>query len=98
MQVYPERMLANLDASGGLVYSQAVLLALVDSGLSREEAYAAVQRAGMRTWDTGRPFRETLLEEDAVRGQLDAPALDKIMDPRRYLTHIDVIFKRLEEL
>jgi adenylosuccinate lyase len=95
MRVYPDRMLANLEASGGLVYSAAVLLALVDTGMSREDAYAAVQRAAMRTWESGTPFRETLLAEtDALSDQ----ELDAIMDPRRYLTHADVIFKRLEEL
>jgi adenylosuccinate lyase len=98
MRVYPDRMTANLEASGGLVYSQAVLLALVEAGLSREDAYAAVQRAAMRTWETGRHFRDTLLEEKAVRARLEESTLDSIMDPRRYLTHVDVIFKRLEEL
>jgi adenylosuccinate lyase len=95
MRVYPERMKENLDASGGLVYSAAVLLELVNRGLSREDAYAAVQRAAMRTWEAGTPFRRTILEETDA---LDDGALDKIMDPRNYLTHADVIFKRLEGL
>ena len=95
MRVYPERMLTNLEASGGLVYSAAVLLALVDEGMSREDAYASVQRAAMRTWESGMPFREALLAEtDTLSNQ----ELDTIMNPRRYLTHADVIFKRLEEL
>jgi adenylosuccinate lyase len=95
MRVYPERMKANLEASGGLVYSAAVLLELVNRGLSREVAYGIVQRAAMKTWETGTLFRMTLLAETDV---LDAGALDKVMDPRNYLVHADVIFKRLEEL
>jgi adenylosuccinate lyase len=94
MRVYPERMLANLNASGGLVYSAAVLLALVESGLTREDAYAVVQRAAMKTWEGGEPFRETLLAE----GALDAAKLDELMNPARYLVHAGAVFKRLEAL
>jgi adenylosuccinate lyase len=95
MRVHPERMLENLNASGGLVYSAAVLLALVERGMSREDAYAIVQRAAMKTWESGVPFRDTLRE---ATDALDDAALDAVMDPRRYLTHADVIFKRLEAL
>ncbi|MBI4729278.1 MAG: adenylosuccinate lyase [Acidobacteria bacterium] len=98
MRVFPERMRANLEASGGLVYSQAVLLALVEHGLAREEAYGAVQRAAMRTWESGEPFRATLLGEPAVRERLDEATLGAIMDPGRYLAHAGAIFKRLEAL
>ncbi|MGH2783632.1 MAG: adenylosuccinate lyase [Actinomycetota bacterium] len=98
LRVYPERMLANLNASGGLVYSAAVLLALVESGLSREEAYAITQQAGMKTWEEGGSFREHLLEHDPVREGLGAERLDEIMDPRRYLNHAGVIFERLERI
>ena len=96
MRVYPERMLANLNASGGLVYSQAVLLALVEAGCAREEAYGIVQSAGMRTWEQGGAFRDHLLAVDAVRERLGEAKLDAIMDPSRYLVHADQIFKRLE--
>ncbi len=98
MRVYPDRMLANLNASGGLVYSQAVLLALVDAGASREEAYGIVQSAGMRTWEQGGVFRDNLLAVEAVRERLGEAKLDAIMDPQRYLVHADRIFKRLERL
>ncbi|TMK22667.1 MAG: adenylosuccinate lyase [Actinobacteria bacterium] len=98
MRVYPERMLANLNASGGLVYSQAVLLALVEAGCAREEAYGIVQSAGMRTWEQGGAFRDHLLEVDAVRERVGEAKLDAIMDPSRYLVHSDQIFKRLERL
>jgi adenylosuccinate lyase len=98
MRVYPERMLENLNASGGLVYSQAVLLALVEAGCSREEAYGIVQSAGMHTWEKGGRFRDHLLEVEAVRERLGEAKLDAIMDPARYLVHADQIFKRLERL
>jgi adenylosuccinate lyase len=98
MRVYPDRMLANLNASGGLVYSQAVLLALVDAGASREEAYGIVQSAGMRTWEHGGRFRDHLLEVPVVRERLGEAKLDAIMDPQKYLVHADQIFKRLERL
>ena len=98
LRVYPERMLQNLNASGGLVYSAAILLALVEAGLSREEAYAVTQQAGMKTWEHGGSFRDHLLEHDAVRAKLGESKLHEIMDPRRYLTHIGAIFERLERL
>ena len=98
MRVYPERMLENLNASGGLVYSQAVLLALVDAGCAREEAYGIVQSAGMHTWEKGGRFRDHLLEVEAVREQLGEAKLDAIMDPQRYLVHAGRIFERLERL
>ena len=99
LRVFPQRMLANLESSGGLVYSAAVLLALIDAGMTREDAYASVQAAAMKTWEAGTAFRQTLLEEDAVRkAGVDGGQLDKIMDPQRYLVHADAIFKRVEAL
>ena len=98
LRVYPERMLANLNASGGLVYSAAVLLALVEAGLSREDAYAITQQAGMKTWEEGGSFREHLLAHEQVREKLGEAKLDEIMDPGRYLVHAGAIFERLERL
>lgn len=98
MRVFPERMRANLEATGGLVYSAAVLLALVEAGLTREDAYAAVQRAAMSTWESGTPFRQTLLAEPAVAGKVKPALLDEIMDPKRYLVHADAVFKRVEAI
>lgn len=98
MVIHADRMRQNLDATNGLVYSAHVLLALVDAGMSREDAYAAVQVAAMKTWDTGTPFRDTLLELETVKAVTNAADLDALMDPERYLVHIDTIFKRLEAL
>jgi adenylosuccinate lyase len=84
---YPERMLANLDASHGLVFSQPVLLALVESGMSRDDAYRTVQRNAMRTWEEQRPFLEVLREDTEVAAALDDDALAGCFDLDRSLLH-----------
>jgi adenylosuccinate lyase len=93
--VYPERMRANLDSLGGLVHSQRVLLALTQAGLSREEAYAAVQRNAMPAWRGEGDFR-TLLGGDAeVAARLDSVALDALFDDSHHVKHVDTIFRRV---
>ena len=62
-------MRANLDSTGGLIYTSAVLLDLVAAGLSREDAYALIQAAAMETWQSGAPFRETLRKHAAAAGR-----------------------------
>ena len=81
--VYPERMIGNLDASHGLVFSQPVLLALVERGVGRDDAYRLVQRAAMRTWEEARPFRDVLAEDAEVTAVLDPPTLDACFDLKR---------------
>jgi adenylosuccinate lyase len=93
------RMRANLDAAGGLIYTSAVLLELIDSGLSREDAYKLVQDAAMDTWDTGTPFRATLRERATTHGyQLDEERLDDVCRPERYTARLTSVFDRLERL
>jgi adenylosuccinate lyase len=93
------RMRANLDLTGGLLYSSGVLLALVSAGLSREEAYAVVQAAAMDTWDHGTPFRDTLRKQAAVRGlSLPEADIDNAFRPERYTARLDPIFGRLAGL
>ncbi len=87
--VSPERMQAVLDSSHGLVYSQRVLLGLIERGLTREEAYAAVQRNAMRAWDEGRPLRELLADDDEVSRVISSAALDGLMNPAWYTRHAD---------
>ncbi|MEI7619343.1 MAG: adenylosuccinate lyase [Actinomycetota bacterium] len=96
LQVFPQRMLANLEASLGLVFSQPVLLALVQSGLSRDDAYRIVQDNAMRAWDQGIAFRE-LLELDS-RVAIDAAVLDAAFDVHRSLRHVDRVFEALDRL
>jgi adenylosuccinate lyase len=96
--VHPERMLHNLRASGGLVYSQRVLLALVDRGVTREDAYAMVQRSAMRAWDEGRELRELLAADPEIAERLDAEALDDLFDPRWHIRHRDAVMDRVHTL
>jgi adenylosuccinate lyase len=93
------RMRANLDSTHGLIYSSAVLLELVESGLSREDAYALVQRAAMATWQSGSEFRATLRAAAAEYGQrLDEAKLDEICQPERYVSNLGGVFDRLDKL
>ncbi len=94
-----ERMRANLESTGGLIYTSAVLLALVESGQSREAAYAVVQAAAMQTWATGVPFRETLREHAGeLELELDEAALDEVCRPERYVDRLGGVFERLAAL
>jgi adenylosuccinate lyase len=93
------RMRANLDLTGGLMYSSAVLLELVSAGMSREDAYALVQAAAMETWDSGAPFRDTLRKQAATRGvSLPEGALDFAFRPERYTERLAPVFERLARL
>ena len=93
------RMRANLDLTGGLIYTSGVLLALVAAGMSREDAYALVQAAAMETWETGTPFRETLRKQAASQGrEIDEPALDEVCRPERYVERLGPVFDRLRAL
>jgi adenylosuccinate lyase len=92
--VYPERMRQNMAITRGLIYSQAVLLALTDAGLERDVAYAIVQRNAMRTWGGTTPFRELLEADSELMAVLDNAALDACFDPERFLIHVDEILRR----
>jgi len=97
--VNTDRMRANLDATGGLIYSSAVLLELVESGMSREDAYSLTQVAAMETWESGVPFRETLRKHAADSGQtLDEARLDDVCRPERYLSRLSGVFDRVAAL
>jgi adenylosuccinate lyase len=93
--VYPERMRANLDLTGGLIFSQRVLLALVEAGMDRQEAYKIVQGHALAAWDGGTPFRVALAQDPRVGGLVPDDALDALFDPAEQLVHINEIFERL---
>jgi adenylosuccinate lyase len=93
--VYPERMRENLQASYGLVFSQRVLLALIEKGLSRQGAYKIVQRNAMRSWQERRPFRELLDGDADVTGRLTSAELDALFDYGFYTRHVGESFRRL---
>ncbi len=93
------RMRANLDSTGGLVYTSSILLGLVDAGMSREDAYALVQAAAMATWSSGAPLADTLRAEAAARQQpLDEAWLAGICQPERYVARLGPVFERLARL
>jgi len=93
--VYPERMRANLDSLGGLVHSQRVLLALTQAGLSREAAYAAVQRNAMPAWRGEGNFLDLLKQDAEVTAHLGKSALDGLFDDAHHIRHVDTIFTRV---
>ncbi len=93
--VYPEAMRRNLDLLGGLVHSQAVLLALTDAGLGREDAYALVQTHAMAAWRAGDDFQARLAADPTVTAALDSTALAALFDPADQLSQVDTIFARV---
>jgi len=93
--VYPEAMQANLDKLGGLIHSQRVLLALTQAGMSREDAYAAVQGAAMKIWAGEGDFRELLGADATVAKHLSAADIDACFDLATHTKHVDTIFKRV---
>jgi len=93
--VLPERMRANLDASRGLYFSQAVLLALVASGLARDEAYRLVQEQALRAWDEELDFRALVEADERIAGRID---VDSVFDLTVYTRHVDAVFGRLHAL
>jgi adenylosuccinate lyase len=95
LQIYPERMKKNLELTRGLVFSQRVMLSIIEKGLSRQKAYEIVQRNAMKAWKGSRNFL-TLLKIDAeLNGVLPAKELEAIFDYQYYLQHVDEIFQRL---
>jgi adenylosuccinate lyase len=94
--VYEERMRANVDLTDGLVFSQRVLLALVDAGMDRQAAYKLVQRHALNAWDNDRSFREELSKDSSVMALLRGDQLDALFDPEEQLVNVDQIFARLD--
>ena len=95
LTVYPGAMRRNLELLGGLVHSQRVLLALTGAGMSREAAYAAVQRNAMRAWRGEADFRALLGGDPEIAERLDAAALDSLFDLDRHFRRVDALFRRV---
>ncbi len=104
LQTYPAKMEHNLWRTKGLIFSSKVLLALVDTGITREDAYVIVQRNAMKVWEDiqnavdGPTYRERLEADPEAAALLPAAKLDEIFDPWGFLTRKDVVFERLEGL
>jgi adenylosuccinate lyase len=96
--VRPERMREILDSSHGLVYSQRVLLGLVEGGLTREAAYALVQRNAMRAWEEGRPLGDLLAEDPEVTAVIPPEELEALLDPSWYIRHVPELMERVAAL
>jgi adenylosuccinate lyase len=95
LRVYPEHMRENLERSYGLVFSQRVLLALIETGLSRQDAYAIVQRNAMRAWNERVPFLDLLLADPEVTSRISEAELRGLFDYGYYLKNIGATFERL---
>jgi len=92
--VYPENMLRNLDITKGLVFSQKILLALVDKGLKRQMAYEMVQKSAMKTWNEGIPFKETLFANSELMEHFTVEEIEKLFSFEDIFSKVDYIFKR----
>lgn len=94
--VYPENMQRNMDCYGGVIFSQAVMLALVDKGMSREDAYRVVQANAMSAWNrTDGDFRRNLLSDEKVSSLLSQEEIETCLNPQHYLRNVSVVFERL---
>jgi len=93
--VYPERMLRNLESTGGLVFSGQLLLDLAESGMSREDAYRLVQSHAMRSWKEGLTFRDEIARDPAITSRLTPEKLAHAFDYHRQLANVDAIFNRV---
>jgi adenylosuccinate lyase len=93
--VYQDRMRANLESTGGLFFSQRVLLALTESGVDRDEAYRLTQRNAMAVWNEGGTFRDRLAADSEVMAHLHPDQLEELFDLNYYLKHVDTIFSQV---
>jgi adenylosuccinate lyase len=96
--VFLERMRELVDGRGGIAFSQTVLLALVEAGMARDDAYRVVQRAAAAAWDDGASFRDEIAKDPEVMARLDAAQVDALFDPERFLTNLGPMFERLAAL
>ena len=94
--IYPENMMKNLNKTGGLIFSQEVLLALVKKGATREDAYAMVQRNAMQVWEAQKDFKMLLNSDKQIMALLNAEEIDSLFNLEKIMKNINKIYKRLE--
>jgi len=93
--VYPARMLENLNATRGLIFSGQLLLALTNKGVSRETAYDWVQRNAMQVWDEEKDFQTLVKADKEIRTQLSIEEIERVFSVEHYLRNVDAIFERV---
>jgi len=93
--VYPERMKENLESSRGMIFSEAVLLALINRGVAREIGYSWVQSAAKHVWEEGADFKAAVLAHPQIAETLGAEEIEKIFDLKKTLRHVDAVFQRV---
>jgi adenylosuccinate lyase len=98
LRVHPDRMRANLELTHGALFSQGVLNALVEAGMTRDDAYRVVQENAQRAWDEGRSFRELLEQVTDVTERVGPGRLDELFDYGRFVRHESEIMKRLRNI
>jgi adenylosuccinate lyase len=95
--VYPDNMERNMNVYGGVIFSQRVLLALVEKGMTREDAYAIVQSRAHQAWNQpDGNFREFVTQDERVREQLSPDEIDACFDPTQHLKHLEEVYQRLD--
>lgn len=94
LTVFEDNMRNNINKTFGLIFSQRVLLALINKGMVREEAYDRVQPKAMKSWETKTPFRELIEQDSTITNVLSKEELDECFDPKHHLNQVDTIFKR----
>ena len=95
LHVYPKRMMDNVESTRGVIFSQRVLLAMVEKGVGRQEAYGGVHRLAMASWGEGTDFRELLRADPDVSSHLSQTELEELFDYQYYVRHVDEIFRRV---
>ncbi|HTP42674.1 MAG TPA: adenylosuccinate lyase [Nitrospiria bacterium] len=95
LRVFPDRMRANLESTGGLIFSQQLMLRLVQEGMTREEAYALVQALATKAWEGGTPFRTLVEREARITRRLSPAEINRCFSVDQFLTHVDAVFARL---
>lgn len=93
--VYPDRMLSNLNMTNGVIFSQMVLLALIEKGMTREDAYTIVQKNAMKSWQEGIEFKDLLEKDEAIKKYLQGKDLTEIFNINNFLKNLDFIFNRV---
>lgn len=94
LTIYEDNMKANIDKTYGLIFSQRVLLSLINKGMVREEAYDKVQPKAMESWETKTPFRTLVEQDDTITSLLSTEELDECFNPEHHLNQVDTIFER----